>query len=71
MDNILEIRGGDISCVYHKVSGTYEVYITRYGERGRFFFDNLDDVCIELKECYDFDDELISDFKQIIIEVND
>lgn len=32
---------------------------------------DLDYICNDLKDCYAFDDELISKFKQIIIEVND
>ena len=71
MGEILEIHGGDVSCVYHKISGYYEVYITRYGESGRYKFNTLESACDLLKDCFGFDDELISDFKRIIFETDD
>ena len=65
MNNILEINGGDISCVFHKKIGKYEICISRYGECDCKIYRNFN----MLIECYYFDDNMIDDFKKIIVVV--
>ena len=68
MPNVMEINGGDISCVHFVHDDFYEVYISRYGEMDRYALDSIDEIESYLKDFYDFTDEMIQEFKSIIVE---